>query len=75
VNNILRSLPAKWRPKVTTIGEARDLNTLSLENLISSLKFHEIGLNEQEPVRKSKSKTLKIQKLKRWICSPKGFNI
>ena len=43
VKKILRSLPAKWRPKVTAIEEARDLNTLSLENLISSLKCHELG--------------------------------
>ena len=52
VNKILRSLPAKWRPKVSAIGEAKDLNTLSVEDLISSLKCHEIGLNEQELVRK-----------------------
>ena len=37
VNKILRSLPAKWRPKVTAIEEAKDLNTLSVEDLISSL--------------------------------------
>lgn len=59
VRKILRSLPVKWRPKVTTIEEARDLNTLSLEDLISSLKCHDIGLNEQEPVRKPKSIALK----------------
>ena len=51
MNKILRSLPAKWRPKVTAIEEAKDLNTLSVEDLISSLKCHKIGLNEQEPVR------------------------
>ena len=52
VNKILMSLPAKWRPKVSAIEEAKDLNTLSVEDLISSLKCHEIGLNEQELVRK-----------------------
>jgi len=59
VKKILRSLPAKWRPKVTTIVEARDLNTLSLEDLISSLKCHEMGINEEGSVKKSKSITLK----------------
>ena len=59
VNKIIRCLPAKWRPKVTAIEEAKDLNTLSVEDLISSLKCHEIGLNEQEPVRKPKSIALK----------------
>src|SRR4030067_48531 len=53
VKKILRSLPAKWRPKVTTIEEARDLNALSLENLISSLKCHEIGFPEAESSKKS----------------------
>jgi len=28
VSNILRNLPGRWRPKVTTIQEAKDLNTL-----------------------------------------------
>jgi len=49
VSKILRSLPARWRPEVTTIEEAKDLNTLSVEDLVSSLKVHEIGLNEHEP--------------------------
>jgi len=55
VNKILRSLPAKWRPKVAAIEEAKDLNTLSVEDLISSLKCHEIDLNEHEPIKKPKS--------------------
>jgi len=59
VNKILRSFHAKWRPKVTVIEEARGLNTLNIEDLISSLKCHELELNEDEPVKKSKSITLK----------------
>src|SRR4030043_129142 len=59
VKKILRSLPAKWRPKVTAIEEARDLNALSLENLISSLKCHELGFPEAESSKKSKSIALK----------------
>ena len=59
VNKILRSLPAKWRPKVTAIEEAKDLKTLSVEDLISSLNCHEIGLNEYEPIKKPKSIALK----------------
>jgi len=55
VSKILRSLPARWRPKVTAFEEAKDLNTLSLEDLVSSLKVHEIGLNEHEPAMKVKS--------------------
>ena len=44
---------------MTAIEEAKDLNTLSVEDLISSLKCHEIGLNEHEPIKKSKSIALK----------------
>jgi hypothetical protein len=62
VTKILRSLPAKWKPKVTVIEEAKDINTLSVENLISSLKCHDIGPNEQEPVRKPKTAALKSKR-------------
>jgi len=55
VSKILRSLHARWRPKVTAIEETKDLNTLSVEDLVNSLKVHEISLNEHEPAKKSKS--------------------
>ncbi|RHN74566.1 putative transcription factor interactor and regulator CCHC(Zn) family [Medicago truncatula] len=54
VRKILRSLPARWRSKVTAIEEVKDLNTLSVEDLVNSLKVHEISLNEHEPSKKSK---------------------
>ena len=38
---------------MTAIEEAKDLNTLSVEDLISSLKCPEIGLNEHVKVRKT----------------------
>ena len=44
---------------MTAIEEAKDLNTLSVEDLISSLKCHEISLNEQEPIKKHKFIALK----------------
>jgi len=55
VSKILKSLPARWRPKVTAIEEAKDLNTLSGKDLVSSLKVHELSLNEHESTKKSKS--------------------
>jgi len=58
-NKILRSISARWRPEVTAIEEVKDLNTLSVEDLISYLKCHEIGLNEHEPARKPKPIALK----------------
>ena len=58
VSKILKSLPARWRPKVTAIKEAKDLNTLSVEDIVSSFKVHELSLNEHESAKKSKSLAL-----------------
>jgi len=55
VSKILRSLPVRWRPKVTAIKEAKGLNSLSVEDLVRSLKVHEISLNEHESAKKNKS--------------------
>ena len=65
VRKILRSLSKAWHPKVTAIQEAKDLNVLSLDALIGSLKTNEIELNEvaKETVKKGKSIALKsVQK-------------
>ena len=42
VNKILRSLSKNWDSKVTTIQEAKNLNTFSIEELIESLMTYEI---------------------------------
>jgi hypothetical protein len=54
VRKILRSLPPKWRPKVTAFQEAKDLDLVSLEDLISSLKTHEMELMTDESTKKIK---------------------
>src|ERR1044072_1821999 len=59
VKKIIRSLPAKWRPMVPAMKVAKDLNSISLEELISSLRSHEIELQEDEPRRKVKPVALK----------------
>ena len=59
VKKIVRSLPKKWRPMVTALKMEKDLNQISLEELISSLRSHEIELQEDEPQRKVKSVALK----------------
>ena len=41
VKKIIRSLPKEWRPKRTAIKEAKNLNTLSLDDLIGSLISYE----------------------------------
>src|ERR1044072_2521604 len=59
VKKIIRSLPAKWRPMVTALKVAKDLNLICLEELISSLRSHEIELQADEPQRRNKSVALK----------------
>jgi predicted YcjX-like family ATPase len=40
VKKILRSLPAKWRPKVTAFQEEKNLDEVTLESLTSSPGSH-----------------------------------
>ncbi|KAK2435811.1 putative mitochondrial protein [Trifolium repens] len=54
VRKVLRSLPPKWRPKVTAFQESKDLDTVSLESLVSSLKSHEMELMTDESTKKLK---------------------
>nr|GEU38502.1 UBN2 domain-containing protein [Tanacetum cinerariifolium] len=54
VRKFLRALPTKWRPKVTAIEESKDLSTLSLDELIGSLKVYEVVLEKDLKVSKNK---------------------
>ena len=49
VKKIIRSLPVKWRPMVTALKLVKDLDNTSLEELVSSLRSHEIELQQDEP--------------------------
>jgi hypothetical protein len=58
-NKILRSLNREWQPKVTTIKEAQNLNTLEITTLFGKLREHEqtlLRLNAQEGSSKNKEK-------------------
>jgi len=59
IRKILRCLPSMWRPMVTAITQAKDLNTLVLEDLIGTLRAHEVLLQEDKPMRKGKMIALK----------------
>jgi len=48
IRKILRCLPSTWRPMVTAIAQAKDLNSLALEDLIGSLKVHETLLQDDK---------------------------
>jgi hypothetical protein len=42
VKKMIRSPLKKWRPMVTALKVSRDVNSTTMEELISSLKSHEI---------------------------------
>ncbi|KAH9658346.1 hypothetical protein KPL70_023452 [Citrus sinensis] len=63
VKKIIRSLPKEWRPKRTAIEEAKDLNILSIDDLIGSLISYEEDLAaERGNEEKKKSIALKAMK-------------
>jgi acyl-CoA hydrolase len=59
IRKILRCLPTTWRPMVTAITQAKDLNSLALEDLIGTLRAHEVLLQEDKPIKKGKMIALK----------------
>ncbi|GAV56565.1 zf-CCHC domain-containing protein/UBN2 domain-containing protein [Cephalotus follicularis] len=63
VRKILRCLPRIWMSKVTAIEEAKDLRTLPLEDLLSSLMTHEF---DQEMA-------LIMRRFKKFLASKKKF--
>ena len=62
IRKIWRCLPNTWRPMVTTITQAKDLNSLALEDLIGTLRAHEVLLQEDKPIKKGKMIALKATK-------------
>ncbi|WRX28975.1 hypothetical protein QQP08_021462 [Theobroma cacao] len=59
VKRLLRCLPKCWKPKVTTIREAKDLNIIILDEICSSLLTHELELKEEEEEDRKKAKEKK----------------
>jgi len=62
VRKILRFLPRSWEAKVIAIQEAKDLKTLSLDELIGNLQTYELRRNsqQQEETKKDRGLALKI---------------
>nr|GEW81600.1 UBN2 domain-containing protein [Tanacetum cinerariifolium] len=54
VRKFLRALHPKWRAKVTTIEESKDLTSLSLDVLIRNLKIHEMIIKKDFEIVKTK---------------------
>ncbi|GJR37720.1 retrovirus-related pol polyprotein from transposon TNT 1-94 [Tanacetum coccineum] len=53
-SKFLRALHPKWRAKVTTIEESKDLTLLSLDELIGNLKVHEMIIKKDSEIVKAK---------------------
>nr|GFA74685.1 UBN2 domain-containing protein [Tanacetum cinerariifolium] len=54
VRNVFRALHLKWREKVTTIEESKDLTSPSLDELIRNLKVHEMIIKKDSKIVKAK---------------------
>jgi hypothetical protein len=61
IRKIRRSLPERFRIKVTTIEESKDLEEMKIEELVGSLQTYELSL---PPVKKVKTIALKAYKKK-----------
>jgi hypothetical protein len=61
IRKILRSLPERFRIKVTTIEESKDLEEMKIKELVGSLQTYELSL---PPVKKLKTIALKASKKK-----------
>ena len=72
VKKIIRSFPSKWRPMVTALKLAKDLNNTSLKELVSSLRSHDIKLEQDEPQKRG---NLLGSILSKDLRSPKLFKI
>ncbi|GJT03405.1 zf-CCHC domain-containing protein [Tanacetum coccineum] len=66
VRKLCRALHPKWRAKITTIKESKDLTSLSLDELIVNLKVHEMIIKKDfkivKATRERRSLTLKAKK-------------
>ncbi|GJS70807.1 zf-CCHC domain-containing protein [Tanacetum coccineum] len=54
VRKFLRALHSKWRAKVTTIKESKDLTSISLDEHIRNLKVHEMIIKKDSEIVKAK---------------------
>ncbi|GAV61636.1 zf-CCHC domain-containing protein, partial [Cephalotus follicularis] len=63
-NSELVIKPRMWMPKVTGIEDAKDLNTLPLEDLLGSLMTHELSILKRDDEEETERKKKKVIALK-----------
>ena len=59
VRKVLRSLPERFHAKITAIEELKDIDKISLTELVSNLQTYELGLTRIGKMGKGKSMALK----------------
>ncbi|GKD06603.1 zf-CCHC domain-containing protein, partial [Tanacetum coccineum] len=64
VRKFIRALHPKWRAKVTTIEESKDLSSLALDELIGNLKVHEVVMEKDSKIYRGKKERLNSIALK-----------
>ncbi|GJT05423.1 hypothetical protein Tco_0839885 [Tanacetum coccineum] len=64
VRKFLRALHPKWRAKVMTIEESKDLSSLALDELIDNLKVHEVVMEKDSKIYRVKKERVKSIALK-----------
>jgi hypothetical protein len=66
IRKILKSLPERFRIKVTTIEESKDLKEMKIEELVGSLQTYELSM---PTIKKMKTIALKASKQKTKVSS------
>nr|GEU51843.1 replication protein A 70 kDa DNA-binding subunit B [Tanacetum cinerariifolium] len=74
VRKFLQALSLRWRPKVTTIEEAKDLVKLPFDELIRNLKVYEMVLRNDGVISKSTKENVKFLALKAKITRGQTSN-
>ncbi|GJS90753.1 zf-CCHC domain-containing protein [Tanacetum coccineum] len=65
VRKFLRSLHPKWREKVMTIEESKELTSLSLDELIGNLNVHKLIMKKDSEIVKDKEYAIGVRDFKR----------
>ena len=61
VRKVLRSLPERFHAKITIIEKSKDIDQISLTELVGNLQTYELGLTRIGKVGKGKSMALKAK--------------
>ena len=61
VRKVLRSLPERFRAKITAIEELKDINKIPLTEMVGNLQTYKLGLTRIGKTGKGKSMALKAK--------------